>query len=87
MDSTQLQAAADRLSTRLEQLDLDDDERTVLRLLLEAADGSGAPSDAEVEGFESLSLNFSTIVFTYVPQQTNTAPDKRADWAPDRPLE
>ncbi len=46
-----MQAAATRLAAKLDAMDLDDDERTVLVGILGAGATSAAPADGEVEGF------------------------------------
>ncbi len=52
MDIEHLQDAADRLSAKLEALDLDDDERAVLLSALGAsAQSSSVTASDEVEGF------------------------------------
>ena len=50
MDHNQTQAAATRLASKLEALDLDDDERSVLVAILGAGASSVEPGD-EVAGF------------------------------------
>jgi hypothetical protein len=57
MDPDQTQAAADRLAAKLDALDLDDDERTVLVGMLGAGATSIEPIDDEVGGF-GLNANF-----------------------------
>jgi hypothetical protein len=51
MDSDQAQAAADRLAAKLNELDLDDDERAVLEVVLTVGADSVEPVGDEVEGF------------------------------------
>ena len=52
METNKAQAAATRLAAKLDALDLDDDERTVLVGMLSAGATSVEPADGEVEGFE-----------------------------------
>ena len=51
MDKDQMQAAADRLSVKLDGLDLDSEERAVLGAMLGADASSVEPASDEVEGF------------------------------------
>jgi hypothetical protein len=51
MDTTQMQAAADRLGAKLDALDLDMHERAVLEAICVAGASSVESADSEVQGF------------------------------------
>jgi hypothetical protein len=51
MSTEQMQAAADRLASKLDALDLDDDERAVLGAIVRAGASSAESAEDDVEGF------------------------------------
>ncbi|HVN51463.1 MAG TPA: hypothetical protein VMT43_08525 [Acidimicrobiales bacterium] len=71
MDHDQTQAAATRLAAKLEALDLDDDERSVLVAIL-GAGAASVESDDEVAGFAVDAF----IWFTPPDARSNVAADE-----------